>query len=262
MIAIFSLLVTLSLSLLATRIAAIALQLTGLSPEIAEFQARSAFTGVGLSTLETEKVVNHPVRRRIIMSLMLAGNLGIAAVVATSMLSFLNQDESQNWVQRMAFFVIGLAILWVISISKLINRWMTLGIEWALRKWTKLDVMDYVSLLRLSDGYVVVQLVVNESDWVSGKTLAEADLASEGVLVLGILRENGSYVGSPNGKFQIQGGDELSVYGRIERIEEFNLRGKGSKGDVAHKQAISEQSKLIEQKVQEVTDSDENSSGN
>ena len=90
MIAIVSLLFTLTLSILITRVAAIALMMTGLSREVAAFQARSAFTGVGLTTSETETVVNHPVRRRIIMSLMLFGNLGIAAVVATSILSFLN----------------------------------------------------------------------------------------------------------------------------------------------------------------------------
>ena len=67
MIAIFSLLLVLVLSLLITRIATIALTYTGLSRQSAKFQARSAFTGVGFTTSESEKVVNHPVRRRVLL---------------------------------------------------------------------------------------------------------------------------------------------------------------------------------------------------
>jgi hypothetical protein len=74
---IISLLVVLVLSLLVVRIATVALALTGLSQQLARFQARSAFTGSGFTTAESEKVVAHPVRRRIIMVLMLLGNAAI-----------------------------------------------------------------------------------------------------------------------------------------------------------------------------------------
>jgi Trk-type K+ transport system membrane component len=73
MIAVFSFLIILTLSLIVTRIAALALSITGLSSTTAQFQARSAFTGVGFTTLESEAILNHPIRRRIIMTLMLAG---------------------------------------------------------------------------------------------------------------------------------------------------------------------------------------------
>ena len=71
MLSIISLLVVLTLSILVTRIATVALTYTGLSRESARFQARSAFTGVGFTTNESEKVVNHPLRRKILMLLML-----------------------------------------------------------------------------------------------------------------------------------------------------------------------------------------------
>ena len=73
MIAVISLLITLSLSLLVTRIGAMALMLTGMSRESARFEARSSFTGVGFTTQESESVVTHPVRRRIVMLMMLLG---------------------------------------------------------------------------------------------------------------------------------------------------------------------------------------------
>ena len=52
--AIASLLIVLTMSLLVTRIAAMALMLTGMSQEAARFQARSAFTGVGFRQKQVE----------------------------------------------------------------------------------------------------------------------------------------------------------------------------------------------------------------
>ena len=90
MIPIITLLVVVILSILVTRFATIALTYTGLSRETARFQARSAFTGVGFTTSESENVVNHPVRRKILMLLMLFGNAGIVTVIASVVLAFIN----------------------------------------------------------------------------------------------------------------------------------------------------------------------------
>ena len=67
MAALISVLIAITLSLLITRIATEALTLTGLSRTSARFQARSAFTGTGFATSESEAIVKHPLRRRIIV---------------------------------------------------------------------------------------------------------------------------------------------------------------------------------------------------
>lgn len=85
---ILSLLLVVSISILITRVATVALTHTGLSREAARFQARSAFTGVGFTTQESEKVVNHPVRRRVVLGLMLVGNAGIVTAVSSLILTF------------------------------------------------------------------------------------------------------------------------------------------------------------------------------
>lgn len=72
-----TLIVIIFLSIIITKIAAQALVNTGLAKEASKFQARSAFTGVGFTTKEAEKVVNHSVRRIIIRTLMLIGNMGL-----------------------------------------------------------------------------------------------------------------------------------------------------------------------------------------
>lgn len=96
MLSVITLLVVLTLSILVTRVATVALTHTGLSKESAKFQARSAFTGVGFTTDESEKVVNHPVRRRILLVLMLLGNAGIVTAVSSLIVSFINVDRSSS----------------------------------------------------------------------------------------------------------------------------------------------------------------------
>ncbi|MDK1031820.1 MAG: potassium transporter TrkA, partial [Planctomycetia bacterium] len=71
MFAIASLLVIIALSLVIVRVATVALTLTGLSDDLARFQAYSAFTGVGFTTSESEHVARGRVRRRIICPVML-----------------------------------------------------------------------------------------------------------------------------------------------------------------------------------------------
>ncbi len=92
MAAALTLLLVLIVNMALTRIATVALVHTGLGRETARFQARSAFTGVGFTTNEAEGIVTHPVRRRIVMWLMLVGNVGIVAVLSSLILSLVNLD--------------------------------------------------------------------------------------------------------------------------------------------------------------------------
>ena len=64
MIPIISLLLVILFSIIFVRIGAVALEMTGLSREVAAFQAQSAYTGVGFTTSESEYVMSHPVEGR------------------------------------------------------------------------------------------------------------------------------------------------------------------------------------------------------
>ncbi len=244
---IITLLVTVTISLLVTRVGAVALKLTGLSQEVARFQARSAFTGVGFTTGEAESLVNHPVRRRILMLLMFWGNIGVAAVIASTIASFALVEASfQTWM----ILVFGLALMWVVFTSRFIDNLISRWVEYALVQFTNLDVCDYTSLLHLHSGFVVVELQVRHEDWIANKTLEEANLSSEGVLVLGLTRNSGHYVGSPNGRTDVQSGDVLTVYGPNDRLEELDIRKQGWQGDRAHRIAVQVQ-KEVEQEASE-----------
>jgi len=112
-----------------------ALILTGMSRETARFQARSAFTGCGYTTQESEDIINHPVRRQIVMTLMLLGNLGIGAAVATLMLSFMRAAESEYWWLKLSFLAMGLAILWGAAGNRTLERHLNRIMAWGLKFW-------------------------------------------------------------------------------------------------------------------------------
>ncbi len=238
MIAIPSLLTVLAISLLITRIGAMALMLTGLPAESARFQARSAFTGVGYPAKECEDVVAHPVRRRIVMLLMLLGNLGVGAVVATVMLSFMQTARADRWWVPMSTLIAGLLVLWLAARSRYLERHLNRAISWVLRRWGHLEERDFAAILHLREGYAVSEMVVQGNGWLANKTLIELKLPNEGVLVLGIQRKDGTFLGSPRSDTTILAEDTLIVYGSEKRVKELDLRRRGKQGDAAHIEAV------------------------
>ena len=236
--AIVLLLFVVALSLAITKVAATALTLTGMSPDSAKFQARSAYSGVGFTTSESEALLVHPVRRRIIMLLMLLGNAGIATVVATLIVSF--SSSQQSALRTVCIIAIGIACIYFVAHSKWLDEELSHLIEWALKRFTKLEVHDYRALLQLSKGYTVVEIEVNHGDWLEDQSLATLALPQEGVMVMGVRREDGTYIGAPMGKTVVRTNDVLTLYGKLERIEELNHRRSGVVGVYARQAAIKE----------------------
>lgn len=237
--------------LLVTRIATVALMFTGLSRELARFQARSAFTCCGFTTTEAERVVQHPVRRRIIMFLMLMSS-GVTVLAISSLIPvFLDPGgggySGQRLMFRLLLLVAGVSLIWAVSISKWVDNKLSRLIGWALRRFTSLEVMDYHALLRFSEGYSVTEISVTTGDWVVGKSLAELRLADEGIEVLGIHRQDGEFIGTPTGSTYIRNGDRLLTYGKLEHIAELEQRRADAAGDQAHERRVAEQRQTLEE---------------
>ncbi len=241
MAAIASLFLVLVLSVLVTRVASVALTLTGVSEDLARFQARSAFTGVGFTTGESERIVGHPVRRRIVMGLMVLGNAGIVSALASILLTLIRSGGTGETLLRAAVLVVGAGAVWAVASSRLVDRQLSRIIRWALRRWTRLEVFDYLSLLGLEEEYGIRQFEVQENDWLAGKTLAESQLREEGVLALAVQRERGGRIGVPRRDTPIRAGDTLILYGEQNRLDELRHREQSAAGDSAHGEAIEEQ---------------------
>ena len=251
MAALISVFIAITLSLLITRIATEALALTGLSRTSASFQARSAFTGAGFTTTESEKVVKHPVRRRIIMWLMFLGNAGIVTVISSLVLTFVSTSSVQHGLSRLLYLCLGLAILWLFAANKAFNRILTRLVRKALRRWTDLDLRDYARLLHLRGKYKVMEIEVDDGDWLTNKKLKQLRLRDEGIAVLGIQRNNGSYVGAPHGNTHINPEDTLILYGRKTALIELDVRREGMVGEQAHQQAIATQQQIEREQEQQ-----------
>ena len=241
MATLFAVLIVLSVSLLIVRIGTIALSMTGLSPQVARFQARSAYFGVGFTTNEAEKALSNPVRREIVMMLMLLGNAGIITLVGSLVISLTNLPEtgiSSNIWFRFLFLAAGISLLFVVAYSKWVDRRISKVVAWALNRWTKLTAQDYSEMLHLAHDYSVSEFLVEPGDWISGRALMELRLGDEGVMILGIERADGTYVGAPKGSCVIDAHDQLIVYGKHTMLQGLEKRRAGFDGDREHVEAV------------------------
>ena len=109
---------------------------------------------------------------------------------------------------------------------------------------TSIDARDYARLLHLREDYGVTELRVESGDWIAGRTLDQAGVVQEGILVLGIECPGGSFIGAPAGNTEIRAGDRLCLYGRVPRIAELDRRGSGDNGLVSHEEGVREQQSI------------------
>jgi hypothetical protein len=170
---------------------------------------------------------------------MLLGNAGIVTSVASLLVTFITPDASTSTITaKIAFLVFGVSLLWLVSYSQFVDRWLSRIIEWALGRMTNLETTDFAGLLRLSGDYSVSELAVRSDDWLADKSLSETRLRDEGVVVLGVQRRDGSFVGVPDGRTKVLPEDRLVLYGTSERLNDLDQRTHGVSGDVAHDRAV------------------------
>lgn len=223
------LLVIVAVALMVVRIGATALMMTGLSRDVAEFQAVSCFFGVGFTTSEAEMIMSHPTRRRIASHLIIGGNIGLTGALSTVIITFVQNEP--DWIDEMipfegssAFLVKlglilgGILVVGTIFRLKIVKRVLEWIIELSLKKFQGVHAMDYETVLRSRDGFAVMQVEIEHDHPLVGRTLAGAKLSLEGVLVLGIMRATGEYLGATHSTTEILADDVLTVYGKEEAI--------------------------------------------
>jgi hypothetical protein len=222
MIALAWLLIIAVASLLVVRLGTTALVLTGLPRHTSEFQAYSAFFGVGFTTRESEQVVNHPLRRRIVQHLILAGQVGLTSVIVPLVVTFVNVHSLRAGAEQLGLLVGSLAALWFVMSTTLFESLVDRSIKFALRRTRALvPSPDHAVLLRIHAGYAVSEIALEPGAPLVGGTLATARLADRGILVLGITRGEGAYLGAPPLDTLCGVGDVLTVYGRDSDVNKL-----------------------------------------
>ncbi len=219
--AIATFLIVALLSLLFTRLATGSLIATGMPPESAAFQARSAFTGAGFTTTEAENVVNHPVRRRVISTTMFVGNLGVPTLVVTVTLGFLAPGPGETSTRALVFAA-GVAVIVALAFTRPVTRlFVALGRR-ATRPLLRRSLTGrVVALLSLSDDYQVVALPL--SDDVPLRSIRGLQQALPQVRILGVRPggRRGQFVSGPPSDLDLHSGDDLVVLAQSDRLEEM-----------------------------------------
>jgi hypothetical protein len=101
------------------------------------------------------------------------------SAVGTLMLSLTQVRDSGQGLSRAGLLLAGLVALIVVSRSRLIGQGMQRLNERMLRRYTDIDVRDYDALLHLSGQWQIVELSVEESDWIADRPQDELDLPDE-----------------------------------------------------------------------------------
>ena len=215
---IIALLVITLVSLLAVRVGATALMMTGLSWDTASFQSYSAFFGVGFTTREAEMVVNHPVRRRIIRDLILAGNIGVTSALATLVASLMQHPDTAHPLLLVSMLIAVIVFMFYLFRVSWVQRAFDHVIQHALERIGLVRVLDYEMLLRIQSGYCVSEIEVLPDTPVVNKTLRESRPWDHGVVILAIKRDGNTIPGLPGPTEILRVGDLLTVYGEEHKV--------------------------------------------
>lgn len=225
-----------------TRVAAIVLVATGMSPESARFQAWSAFTGTGFTTDEAEAALRHPVRRRVIRWLMFIGHAGLAAFAGTIILG-LGRGHHDSVVTRALILGAGFIGLYLVSRISIVDKALERVTRWALVRATNLPqplrlTPKIVELVTLGHGWMIGEAIVQENGWLTTAKLDDLALSDEGVWVLSVTRLDGGFEPAPPGEVELHAGESIVLHGPAERLADVVSRPGGDQGATLHKAAV------------------------
>lgn len=136
----FTVMVIFTISTILVRIASTIMRLTGLPDNVARFQSLSAMTGTGFTTRESELIVNYPIRRRVLMTLMIIGNIGLVSVVSTFVVAFSEiGPERASVVQQVFWFTAALAVNFLVIVNPVVDGLLCRFLSWVLVRTTNLE---------------------------------------------------------------------------------------------------------------------------
>lgn len=216
-------LLVVGITVLVVKAGGIALRLTGLDAERADFQALSAVTGTGFTTRESELVVADPRRRRIVGGLMIFGNVVLVSVIGLLVGSFTaTREKYEVPIYGIALLLGAYLVYRVLTIRGVTRRWDRWVDEW-LRARLKLQERPISEVLALAPGYGVAEMRVDAASPCAGKTLATSGFRSAGLLVLAV-RRGEVLIPNPAADERIRDGDLLVCYGDLEQMHAFASR--------------------------------------
>ena len=211
------LLITILISFIIVRIGGFALQLTGIEPEVARFQALSAFSGTGFTTREAERVVGHKTRRRIVTILIILGNAGMVTVIATLVASFTQVSGYAWFFIRLAIIIGGIFGLYKLIIRSNVGRRILDLLQKPVMNRIFKEVPAVEEIFRMEKDWGISLVTIKRGSKSAG--LSVADMTAEGDLeILGIERDD-TYLNRPDKEEEIMVGDQLLLYANKKAVK-------------------------------------------
>jgi hypothetical protein len=218
-----ALLIIVIVSLLIVRIGTNALVLTGMSLDASRFQAASAFFGVGFTTSEAEMVVGHVVRRKIILHLIILGNIGLTSALATLIITFVNgSGEGHAIISKLGLIALGVSCLYIFSHTGFIKKPLDRVMKYTLKRSGVVHAQDYETLLNLENGYCISDIKIEANHSLANKALHESRPNDHGIVILGVRRRGGEFIGAPGKEDLLYDGDTVMVYGSEESVDKMS----------------------------------------
>jgi len=208
-----AILITIFMILLLTiivEIAATALKMTGMDIHVARFEALSALTGTGFTTTETEAIMHHRQRRRIIMALMVLGPIGILTILG----SMLINAREKIYGLHIGILILPLFIMLIFTRNRKFRYVVHKQIEKQLKRRGYPRRVILEETLELDENYGVCELKIDKNSRFLGKTLQESNLKESGLVVLAIKRKD-DIISAPKGQDTIQEEDVLVIFGNL-----------------------------------------------
>jgi hypothetical protein len=205
-----------SLLFLIMEVATVMLVITGLDRDTARFQAISLLTSSGYTTSEAELVVRHPVRRKIALFLMISGTIALAIIISLLVRILARGLSGPDEVFYLVSFLLAVYLLFR---SRRVTGFLDKHLEKRLVKQPYLQKRTVEELLKVDEHFSIAEVHLSNpaAPWIQ-RTLGEARLRDQGVLVLSIRRKDGSIIRAPRGTDILNTGDILLVYGRPRYI--------------------------------------------
>lgn len=229
---------TIVIAFIAVRIGAIAFQLTGLDWSLAKFQALSCFSGTGFTTKEAELITSVPQRRRIATILMILGNAGFVALIAT----FANSLNPRVPLLKITLpFIPSAVVPWVhltiiigflyvfykVSNNSKYVKKITSVLRNQIVKKEIIKPVSFEELLVATGGYGISQIEIASGNPLVNKTLLESNLKKHDVLIL-VIERKGESTCNPPEDTKILPDDLLTCFGKLDFIRN-ELCGMGDK---------------------------------
>ena len=211
------LLVAILVSFIIVRIGGFALQLTGIEPDVARFQALSAFSGTGFTTREAERVVGHRTRRRIVTILIVLGNAGTVTVIATLVASFTQVTGYMWFFIRLAIIVGGIFGLYQLIIRSNVGQRIVDRLQRPVMNRILREAPAVEEIFHLEKDWAISLVTIKESSKNIG--LSMADITTEKDIEILSIDRAGTYLARPNWDEKIEEGDRLLVYANRKSVK-------------------------------------------